>query len=110
VPSGVSTQRTLFFVITDLDLERDLQPLKLLIETNHEVIVISPYTPLFEAHGLKGLDKTVYSIKTSHQMRTRKGLLKQALLLGIPVIDVGPDDLFPQLVLKVERMRRRGGS
>jgi len=56
--------------------------------------VVSPYTPLFEAHGLEGLDKVVYSIRTSHQLKTRKKLLNQALALGIPVLDVGPDDLF----------------
>jgi uncharacterized protein (DUF58 family) len=102
--------KTLFFVITDLDFERDLQPLKQLLEINHEVIVVSPYTPLFEAHGLKGLDETIYSIRTSHELKTRKKLLKQALALGIPVIDVGPDDLFPKLVLQVEELRRKGGS
>jgi uncharacterized protein (DUF58 family) len=102
--------KTLFFVITDLDFERDLQPLKQLLEINHEVIVVSPYTPLFEAHGLKGLDRTIYSIRTSHELKTRKKLLNQALALGIPVLDVGPDDLFPKLVLQVEELRRRGGS
>ena len=102
--------KTLFFVITDLDFERDLLPLKQLLETNHEVIVVSPYTPLFEAHGLEGLDKVVYSIQTSHELKTRRGLLNQALALGIPVLDVGPDDLFPKLVLQVEELRRKGGS
>jgi uncharacterized protein (DUF58 family) len=102
--------KTLFFVITDLDFERDLQPLKQLLEINHEVIVVSPYTPLFEAHGLEGLDRTIYSIRTSHELKTRQKLLNQALSLGIPVIDVGPDDLFPKLVLQVEELRRRGGS
>jgi uncharacterized protein (DUF58 family) len=102
--------KTLFFVITDLDFERDLLPLKQLLETSHEVIVVSPYTPLFEAHGLEGLDKVVYSIRTSHQLKTRKKLLNQALALGIPVLDVGPDDLFPKLVLQVEELRRKGGS
>jgi uncharacterized protein (DUF58 family) len=102
--------KTLFFVITDLDFEHDLQPLRQLLEINHEVIVVSPYTPLFEAHGLEGLDRTIYSIRTSHELKTRKKLLNQALALGIPVIDVGPDDLFPKLVLQVEELRRRGGS
>jgi uncharacterized protein (DUF58 family) len=102
--------RTLFFVITDLDFERDLQPLRQLLEMGHEVIVVSPYTPLFEAHNLEGLDRTIYSIRTSHELKTRKRLLNQALALGIPVLDVGPDDLFPKLVSQVEDLRRRGGS
>ena len=102
--------RTLFFVITDLDFERDLKPLRNLLEMNHEVIVVSPYTPLFEAHGMEGLDKTIYSIRMAHELRTRKKLLNQALALGVPVIDVGPDDLFAKLVSRVEALRRRGGS
>lgn len=102
--------KTLFFVITDLDFERDLHPLRQLLEVNHEVIVVSPYTPLFEAHGLEGLDRTVYAIRTSHELQTRKNLLNQALGLGIPVLDVGPDDLFPKLVAQVEELRRKGGS
>ena len=102
--------KTLFFVITDLDFDRDLQPLKQLLKINHEVIVVSPYTPLFEAHGLKGLDRTIYSIRMSHELKTRRKILDQALALGIPVVDVGPDDLFPKLVLQVEELRRKGGS
>ncbi len=108
--SGGVKGKTLFFVITDLDFERDLQPLRQLLEMGHEVIVVSPYTPLFEAHGLEGLDRTIYSIRTSHELRTRKKLLNQALALGIPVVDVGPDDLFHKLVSRVEDLRRRGGS
>jgi uncharacterized protein (DUF58 family) len=102
--------KTLFFVISDLDFERDLQPLKQLRQINHEVIVVSPYTPLFEAHGLEGLDRTIYSIRTSYELKTRKKLLNEAMALGIPVIDVGPDDLFPKLISQVEKLRRNGGS
>jgi uncharacterized protein (DUF58 family) len=102
--------RTLFFVITDLDFERDLRPLKQLIGINLEVVVISPYTPLFEAHGLEGLDRTLYSIQTSHALKARKKLVDEALALGIPVVDVGPDDLFSKLVDHVEELRRKGGS
>jgi uncharacterized protein (DUF58 family) len=102
--------RTLFFVITDLDFERDLKPLRQLLVMNHEVIVISPYSPLFEAHGLEGLDKTLYSIQTSYGLKMRKKLVDEALALGIPVVDVGPDDLFSTLVKHVEDLRRKGGS
>lgn len=102
--------KTLFFIITDLDFDRDLQPLRQLRDMDHEVIVVSPYTPLFEAHGLGGLDRTIYSIRTSHELKTRKQLLHQARALGVPVLDVGPDDLFAKLVSRVEDLRRRGGS
>lgn len=102
--------RTLFFVITDLESEVDLASLKQLVAMKHEVVVISPYTALFEAHGLEGLDRMIYSITVSHQWRTRQNVLREAAKLGIPVLDVGPDDLFPKLVARVEELRRMGGS
>ena len=102
--------RTLFFVITDLETDMELVALRQLVEMKHEVFVISPYTPLFETHGLSGLDRAIYSINTSHQWRTREALLKVAVRLGIQVVHVGPKDLFPKLVARVEEMRRRGGS
>ncbi len=102
--------RTLFFVITDMESEVDLAALKQLVGMKHEVIVISPFTPLFEAHGLTGLDKTIYSINATYQWRTRKRIVREAAKLGIRVLDVGPSDFFPKLVARVEEMRRRGGS
>ena len=102
--------RTLFFVISDLDSKADLAPLKELLAMRHEVVVLSPYTPLFESHGLAGLDRMVYSVKTSHQFRERAELVKEAAKLGVTVIDVGPKDLFSQLVSRVEDLRRKGGS
>ncbi len=102
--------RTLFFVISDLDFEKDVVPLRQLLAMNHEVVVLSPYSPLFEAHGLVGLDKIVYSIGVSHGLQTRRRLVEEANRAGIPVFDVGPDDLFSNLVIRVEELRRRGGS
>lgn len=102
--------RVLFFVITDLESEVDLASLKQLVGMKHEVIVISPYTPLFEAHGLEGLNKVLYSINISHQRLTRRKLVKEAAKLGIQVFDVGPKDFFPKLVARVEELRRMGGS
>jgi len=102
--------RGLFFVITDLESEVSLVSLKQLVAMKHEVIVISPYTPLFEAHGLEGLDRALYSINVLHQQPTRRRLVKEAAKLGIHVFDVGPDDFFPKLVARVEDLRRMGGS
>ena len=102
--------RTLFFVITDLDSESSLDALKQLLVMHHEVIVISPFTPLFELHGLEGLDKTIYSINASHQWRTREKLVSEAARLGVSVLDVGPKDIFARLVMQVEEMRSKGGS
>lgn len=102
--------RALFFVISDLNSKSDLGPLKQLIAMRHEVVMISPFTPLFESHGISGIDRMVYSIKTSHQFKERAVLVKEAAKLGVTVIDVGPKDLFSQLVRRVEDLRRMGGS
>lgn len=102
--------RILFFVMTDLESKVELAALKQLTEMKHEVFVISPFTPLFETHGLEGLDRAIYSINAAHQWKTRDALLRQAAKLGIQVVHVGPSDLFPNLVVRIEEMRRKGGS
>lgn len=102
--------RALVFVITDLDSKADLAPLKQLVAMHHQVVVVSPLTPLFESHDLKGMDRMIYSIRTAHMYRERKLMLREAAALGIPVVDVGPDDLFSKLVSRVEDLRKAGGS
>lgn len=102
--------RTLFFAISDLESKSALVPLKQLLAMRHEVVVMSPFTPLFESHGISGLDRMVYSIRTSHSYRERGLLVKEAAKLGVTVLDVGPKDLFPKLILRVEELRRKGGS
>lgn len=107
---GRVSGRTLFFAISDLDSKADLGPFRELLAMRHEVVLMSPFTPLFESHGISGLDRMVYSIRTSHQYRERSLLVKEAAKMGITVLDVGPMDFFPKLVLRVEELRRRGGS
>jgi len=102
--------RALFLVITDLDSDVDLTPLRQLLAMKHEVILISPYTPLFEAHGLKGLDQVLYAVNTAHQRIARRKLLKDASRIGVKVFDVGPKDFFPKIIARVEDLRRMGGS
>ena len=102
--------RALIFVVTDLDSKSDLSSLKQLVAMHHEVIVLSPYTPLFESHDIKGIDRMIYSIKTAHAYKERQEMLRDAAALGIPVLDVGPDDLFSKLISKVEQLRKIGGS
>ena len=102
--------RTLFFVISDLDSASDLSPIRQLLAMRQEVIMVSPFTPLFESKGLAGLDRYVYSIRTTRELKEREALKKEAAKLGVTVVDVGPKDLFPKLVLRVEELRRMGGS
>ncbi|MDG6907562.1 MAG: DUF58 domain-containing protein [Nitrososphaerota archaeon] len=102
--------RALIFVITDLDSKSDLSSLKQLVAMHHQVIVMSPFTPLFESHDIKGMDRMIYSIRTTHMYKERQVMLREAAALGVPVLDVGPDDLFSKLISKVEQLRKVGGS
>ena len=102
--------RTLFFVISDLETRGDLGALRQLVVMNHEVIIISPYSPLFEAHHLKRFDRMIYSINAAQQWKERRKMVQEASKLEIMLLNVGPKDLFPQLVSRVEERRRKGGS
>ncbi len=102
--------RTMFFIVTDLESEEELASLRQLLVMSHEVVIISPYTPLFESNDLKGLDRMIFAIRTSYNWPVREKLMKEAGKLGIPFFDVGPKDLFSSLVQRVEEHRRMGGS
>lgn len=102
--------RTLFFVLSDMETRGDLGSLRQLVAMNHEVIIISPYSPLFEAHHLKRFDRMIYSINAAQQWKERTKMVHEASKLEIMLLNVGPKDLFPQLVARVEERRRKGGS
>src|SRR5438132_5441637 len=102
--------RTLFFVLTDLESEEELSSLRQLRVMSHETVIVSPYTPLFESHHLKGLDRMIFAIRTAYNWPVREELMLEAGKLGIPFFDVGPKDLFSSLVQRVEEYRRTGGS
>jgi uncharacterized protein (DUF58 family) len=102
--------KTLFLVISDLNSEIELEPLRKLTFMNHDVVVVSPYTPLFETHNLVGVEKVLYSINVAYQYKTREKLLRRAAKLDIPVLDVGPDDIFEKILIRAEKLRLRGGS
>ena len=102
--------RTLFFILSDLENPAELMSLRQLMVMRHETVIVSPYTPLFEAHNLKGLDKMIFAIRTSHNWPVRQELVHEAAKHGIPFFDVGPNDMFSSLVQRVEEHRRLGGS
>ena len=102
--------RTLFFILTDLETKEELTSLRQLRAMSHEAVIISPYTPLFESHDLKGLDRAMFAIRTANSWPIREQLMLEAEKLGVPFFDVGPRDLFSSLVQRVEEHRRAGGS
>ncbi len=112
VVEGGVRGRGLFFVISDLegDLSIIIDQFKMMKAMRHEVVIVSPYSPLFEIGDLTGVDKIAYRIHTSYSWNERKESVRAIERMGIPIFHVGPKDLIPGLLTQVEELRRRGGS
>jgi len=112
VVEGGVRGRGLFFIVSDLegDLSRLTDQLRVVKAMRSEVVLISPYSPLFEVEELTGVDKIAYRIHASYSWSQRAVSVKAIERLGIPVFHVGPADLIPGLLTQVEEFRRRGGS
>ncbi len=104
--------RGLFFVISDLegDLTSIIDQFRMMKAMRHEVVIVSPYSPLFEIGDLMGVDQIAYRIHISHSWNERKESVRAIERMGIPIFHVGPKDLIPGLLTQVEELRRRGGS
>ncbi len=104
--------RGLFFIVSDLEGEMSslINQFRTLKAMRHEVVVISPYSPLFEIGDLTGVDQIAYRIHASHSWKERGESIRAIEKMGIPIFHVGPEDLIPGLLTQVEELRRRGGS
>ena len=102
--------KTLFIAISDLEEEARasllLSSLKTLRMARHEVVLLSPLTHLFEIRMVKGVDMALYRVEAYKSMKERKKIESQLKKLGIPVVNVGPDDLIPIVLAKLEEFRR----
>ncbi len=107
-------ERTLFIVLSDLEEpERALKiinALKIIRSLKHEVVIISPLTYLFEMPLVKGIDALLYRIEGYKSMVKRKGIEKELVKTGIPIVNVGPEDLIPVVLSRLEEFRRRTPS
>ncbi|MFQ6135114.1 MAG: DUF58 domain-containing protein [Nitrososphaerales archaeon] len=112
VVEGGVRGRGLFFVISDLegDLSIIIDQFRMMKVMRHEVVIVSPYSPLFEIGDLAGVDQIAYRIHTSYSWNERKESVRAIERMGIPIFHVGPKDLIPGLLTQVEELRRRGGS
>lgn len=102
--------KTLFIVISDLEgpgvIEKIVNLSRILRGLRHEVVIVSPLTVLFEARLLKGVDAAIYRVIGYISMQKRRKEIDMLFRLGVPVINVGPDDLIPYIMLKIEEYRR----
>ena len=102
--------KTLFIFISDLEDEDRariiIDGVKTIRAMRHEVIFISPLTVLFEARILEGLDAAVYRTIGYQVSLIHRRIVGELSKYGIPVITVGPEDLIPVILMKMEEYRR----
>jgi len=102
--------KTLFILLSDLeDPKRSdyiLNLAYLIRGLGHNIAIISPYTPLFEMELLKGEMAAIYRIEALKGLLKRRELKDRLIRSGIPIIDVGPDDMVPAILSGLERFRR----
>jgi uncharacterized protein (DUF58 family) len=101
-------EKTLYIVISDLegDIGGLSEVLLKLISMRQEVVVISPYTPLFEIPVLEGRAAFEYKILSIEYWQERDKAVTQLIRNKIPVINVGPLDFIPTIIEKIEDYRR----
>lgn len=102
-------ENALFIIISDLEGDvGDLPDILLKIRgMRHDVAIISPLTPLFEAPVLKGWEGTIYKVLTADYWHEREKFVRELLSIGVPVINVGPNDFIPAVIERIEEYRRR---
>ena len=103
-------EKTLFIVISDLEEEYRSSYISDLIfflrGIGHSVVLISPYTPLFELELLSGELAAIYRVETYKGLKSRVNVKNKFIQYGIPIIDVGPDDMIPAILKRLERFKR----
>ena len=103
--------RRLYIVFSDLEMGEDefkefTDTLVRIRNLRNDVVIVSPFTPYFEAKGLEGLQGLVYKLYASKSVREREKIVRNLMKHGITVVNVGPDDLVAKTLLRIEALRR----
>jgi len=104
-------RKNLILIISDLEFssenEREelIKALNSLIESRNDVVLVAPYTPLFEIEELKGIGEILYRIHAAKSWREREEEVEIFERRGVKVFNVGPKDIIDLLLLKVEEAR-----
>jgi len=109
IPALGLKENALFILISDLEGDIGDLPdaLARLRAMKHEVVVISPLTPLFEAPALERWEGVMYRVLTVDYWVSRDRTVSEVASRGIPVINVGPRDFIPAVIARIEDYRRR---
>ena len=75
-------------------------------KSRNRIIIVSPYTPLFEVETLAGVGKIMYRIHAAKSWSSREEVVREFERLGIPVLNVGQEDVVEVLLNRLEEERR----
>ena len=106
-----SSKSSLLLLISDLECFRGKEYLleevvRYLISYRHQIVVISPYTPLF---SLEELDQELRPVGVSYAETLgehRKKILYSLGKHGVNVLNVGPEDILQVMLTQISRSKR----
>ncbi|MBD3227428.1 MAG: DUF58 domain-containing protein [Candidatus Lokiarchaeota archaeon] len=103
------------FVISDMeDISRYfVSAIMLLRSYKHEVVVVSPFGPYFEASALADMDPTDRALleAISEEAWERRIKIQEKLKrMETNALNVSPQDFFPLVIQEYLNMKKRGGS
>jgi len=106
--------RSLYIIFSDLEKSEESVVrisgiLEKLRSLRNEVIVIAPYTPLFEVKGLSGVGEALYRIYAARSVEERARISREMLKKGVVLVNVGPEDIVEATLMRVEAVRRMMG-
>ncbi|TFG18253.1 MAG: DUF58 domain-containing protein [Promethearchaeota archaeon] len=105
-------KRGLIIILSDLETSRDdiLKGIKKLRTYGNQVMVMSPFSPWFEAHelDLSPADKAIAEAIAEEMMEHLVGVRPDLQKYQCPLINVGPDDMLNVVLAEYARARKRG--
>jgi uncharacterized protein (DUF58 family) len=101
------------FYIMLTDLEGSLQPLlesvKLIKARGSELLIISPFTPWFEAELYSSPVEKVLAVAVAEEFyENRQKKIFELNKYMIPVLNVGPEDYIPTVMAAYLKAKKRG--
>ncbi|NVM00804.1 MAG: DUF58 domain-containing protein [Candidatus Helarchaeota archaeon] len=101
-----------FFLLTDMEDIKDefLKAIQLARSYNHNIIIISPFGPWFEARPeeLRAVDRALAQAIAEELWEKRMNLIRSLARLNVNVINVSPADYFPTVISEFLKAKKKG--
>jgi len=108
------TKRSLIIIISDLETEGNSEDILLGVKKlrtyGHNILIIAPFSPWFEAHELElsPADKAIAEAIAEEMMEHLVELKPKLESFGVPIIFVGPDDFLNVVLAEFAKARKAG--